>query len=199
MYNEPVLVVDDENTVRSVLSEIITSFGYGCVTAADGYEALQLVQEKEFGLILSDIRMPKMDGFDLMKEVREIRPDTPFIIITGYTNDYTSDSIFEAGASELIKKPFKISEIKYKLSRFFHERRLYRENKRLLLEQEKLNEKFSAILKMSRNLTGDLNFEQLLEHIIGNTSEIMEAERTSLYLIDWEKKENMDKNCPTGQ
>ena len=189
MHNEFVLVVDDENIIRSVLYEVIRSFGYGCMTAADGYEALELLQQKEFEIILSDIRMPKMDGFDLMRKTRIIRPDISFIIITSYIKDYTPDSILEAGASELIEKPFKFGEIKYKLERLLHERRLYRDNKRLLNEQKKLNEKFSAILKMSRSLTSDLSFDQLLDHVMKKTTEIMEASRTSLYIIDWEKRE----------
>ncbi len=189
MFSRSVLVVDDENTVRSVLADVVETFGYGCMTAADGYEALQLVQDKDFEIILSDIRMPKMDGLDLLKEIKEIRPDIPFIIITGFLKDYTPDAILNAGAVEFIEKPFKIDEIKTKLDRLFRELRLARENRRLLLEQEKVNKKFSAILKMSTSLTGKQDFDNLLNNIIADTTRIMEAERSSLYIIDWDKNE----------
>lgn len=188
MEGESVLIVDDENSIRSVLSEVVNTFGYGCKTAADGYEALQILENEDFGIILSDIGMPGMNGFDLIRETREIRPDTPFVFITG-NKDYSIEKVLESGAAELIEKPFKINEIKYKLNRISNERRLLRENKRLLTEQQELNDKFTAILRMSRNLTADMSFEQLLESIIDKTGRIMDADRTSLYLIDRDKNE----------
>ena len=189
MKSESVLVVDDEAAIRSVLSEALGSFGYGCMTAADGYEALRILKREDFEIVLSDICMPGMTGFDLIRKTREIKPEVSFILITGRVNEYSLDAVVDAGASELIFKPFKSIEVKHKLSRIFNERRLFRENKRLLLEQQKLNDKFTAILKMSRNLTANLSYDQLLELIIDKTSQIMEAERASLYLINWEKKE----------
>lgn len=189
MKNQSILVVDDELIIRSSLSEVLRSFGYLCQTAADGIEAIELVQEYEFEVIISDICMPNMSGFDLMLKTRKIKPEIPFILTTGYIHEYTLDKIIDAGASELITKPFKIDELKFKLERVVRERDLHIENKRLLREQGVLNEKLAAILNMSRNLNADMSFDRLLELIVKETTAIMEAERTSLYLIDWEKKE----------
>jgi len=81
MECESVLVVDDENIIRSILSEVVGTFGYDRQTAADGYEALQLLKEKNFEIVLSDIHMPGMNGFDLIRETREVKPDIPFILV----------------------------------------------------------------------------------------------------------------------
>lgn len=189
MKRHSILVVDDEFIIRSALSEALGSLGYLCRTAADGLEAFDLVQENEFELIFSDIHMPHMSGFDLMHKTREIKPEIPFIIITGHVQEYSTDLIKESGASELVTKPFKINEIVFKMERVVRERNLHLENKRLIREQGMLNERLTAIINMSRNLNADMPFDRLLELIVNATTDIMEAERTSLYLIDREKNE----------
>lgn len=189
MNHETVLIVDDEIMICATLAEVLTSFGYDCQLATDGHEALGLIRSDRFGIVLSDIRMPGLNGFDLMLQTKDIQPDTPFILMTGYSQEYPFDEIIEAGATDLITKPFRINEIKFKLDRAFRESQLARENEQLLKEQGVLNEKLSAILLMSRNLTAAMSFDRILEQIVGETTEIMEAERTSLYLIDWEQRE----------
>ena len=189
MSQVPVLVVDDEDLVRQVVAENVQSLGYICSTASDGLEALELIKGNSYEVIISDVRMPRLDGLELMEKARQIRPSIPFIIITGYTADYPFDEIIEAGANDLINKPFKTSEIKFKLERIFRERQLNMENSRLLDEQVTLNEKLSTLLKVSRDLIAEQNFDRLFGRIISEASEIMEAERSTLYLIDWEHRE----------
>lgn len=189
MSLETLLVVDDETIIRSTLAEVLLSFGYDCRMAGDGLEALDLIKSDEFDMILSDIRMPRLNGLELMDKTREIRPDASFIMMTGYTREYTFDEIIDAGAVDLITKPFKINEIRFKIERAFRERLLAKENERLLKEQGALSDKLSAILEMSKNLTAAMSFDRLLDQIIRGTTRIMEAERTSLYLIDWEQRE----------
>ncbi len=189
MSQVPVLVVDDEDLVRKVVAENVQSVGYICSTASDGLEALELIKDNSYEIIISDVRMPRLDGLKLMEKARQIRPHIPFIIITGYTSDYPFDEIIKAGANDLINKPFKTSEIKFKLERIFRERQLNMENSRLLDEQVALNEKLSTLLKVSRDLIAEQNFDRLFGRIISEVSEIMEAERSTLYLIDWEHRE----------
>ncbi|MDY7032030.1 MAG: response regulator [Thermodesulfobacteriota bacterium] len=189
MSQEPILVVDDEATVRMTISETIRMLGYDCRTAADGQVALNMIKGNGFDLVISDICMPGIDGLELIEKARETRPGIPFIMVTGHTMDYSCDKVIRAGANDFIKKPFTFTEIKFKLDRIFNERRLADENKRLLNEQVVLNQKLSNILEVSRDLTAGIPFTDLFDLVVRKVSEIMEAERTSLYIIDWEKNE----------
>ncbi len=189
MSQEPVLVVDDEALVRTTIAENLRSLGYACRTASDGLEALELIKGNGFEVIISDVCMPGIDGLELMEKTRQIKPSTSFIIITGHTMDYPYHKVIGAGANDFLKKPLKMSEIKFKLERIFRERQLADENKRLLKEQVVLNEKLATILEMSRDLATELNFDRLFERVISEATRIMAAERTSLYLIDWESRE----------
>lgn len=189
MSQEPVLVVDNEDTVRTAVAETVQSIGHPCHAAGDGHEALGLINGLTFDIIVSDIQLPGLNGLDLMEKARLIKPGIPFIIMAGRASDYPSERVIEAGANDFITKPFSGIEIKHKLERIFRELQLTTENRRLLEEQMVLNRKLSTILQMSRDLTAELNFDRVLERIADKVTEVMEAERTSLYLIDWERQE----------
>lgn len=189
MSQESVLIVDDEGSVRKMIAETVRFLGHTCCTAAGGLEALDLIRDNGFEIVISDIRMPGLDGLELMQKARQMKPGISFVIITGYPMDYHYDRIIGVGADDFIKKPFTTSEIKCKLDRIFKERQLAEENRRLLEEQIILNKKLSTILQVSRNLIAELNFDRLFEMIISKVTEVMEAERTSFYLIDWKRRE----------
>jgi len=208
MSQEPVLVVDDEISVRETLGETVESLGYACRTAADGQAALDMIKGNGgFNLVISDICMPGLDGLELMEKARQSQPGIPFILITGHTMDYSCDRVITAGADDFIEKPFTINEVKFKLNRIFKEHQLAEENRRLLEEQVALNRKLSTILEVSRDLTVGIHFDRLFELIISKMTEVMDAERTSLYIIDWENREiwtkvaeHIDKiRMPLGQ
>ena len=109
MNHGTVLVVDDEQMIRAAIAEGLTSSGYNCQAASDGQEALDLLRYNSFDIIISDIRMPRIDGLELMIKAREIRPGTSFIIITGYALDYPFDEIIEV--LHLLGGAHKVSEV----------------------------------------------------------------------------------------
>src|SRR4030042_5052942 len=84
MISKPILIVDDEKNIRLTLSQSLEALGSESDTAANGEEALAKLKEKEFGLILLDIKMPGMDGKEVLRQVRKIRPDIRVIMITAY-------------------------------------------------------------------------------------------------------------------
>ncbi len=79
-----VLIVDDDASQRADLAEMLTSFGYTAVTASDGREALERMAQSPPGVILTDLMMPRMDGFDLLKELARRGDRTPAIVLTGF-------------------------------------------------------------------------------------------------------------------
>lgn len=101
-----VLVVDDEASVRGVVSEVLTDDGYDVTEAVDGAEALELFQKQPFPIVISDIRMPGLNGIELLQAIKEIRANTQVIIMTSHSSvDSTIDSI-RSGAHSYLIKPF---------------------------------------------------------------------------------------------
>ncbi len=106
-----VLVVDDEEFMRKLLTNILRKAGMEVLTAQNGEEALRVFQEKECDVVVSDVRMAGMSGFDLLKQVKAQRPDTAFVVMTGYADSYSIKDALLQGADEYITKPFKNYEV----------------------------------------------------------------------------------------
>jgi DNA-binding NtrC family response regulator len=121
---EKILVVDDERAVRDVLQERINNFGYDCKTANNGLEASQKIQGNQFDVIITDIKMPEMEGIELLRKIIKEHPGIDFLVMTGYGAEYTFTQVIEEGATDFIIKPFKSDELKAKLHRIMRERRL---------------------------------------------------------------------------
>ena len=103
------LVADDSSTMRSIVSVSFKRLGWECITANDGYEALELLSTNEFDFIVTDINMPKMDGIELIKQIRKnsIYQDIPVIALTTEASDDKKRMGKEAGADGWMVKPFK--------------------------------------------------------------------------------------------
>ena len=120
-----ILIVDDDPQIREIFYEMLTRFGYGCRTAADGLQALSMLQEEgDISLVITDIRMPGMDGIELIQEIKARHPDADVISVTGYAGDFTFTDVINAGASDFILKPFTENEVQAKLNRVIKERQL---------------------------------------------------------------------------
>lgn len=109
MYS--ILIVEDEQRVADLLRAGLEENGYSCQTAYDGAMGLRLFRASAFDLVISDIVLPKMDGFELCKEIRKTNPATPILMLTalGNTNDKLDG--FDAGADDYMVKPFDFREL----------------------------------------------------------------------------------------
>ncbi len=108
----PILLVDDEKNIRLTLSQSLEPLGLPIQTAVNGEEALQKIQEAEFGLLLLDLKMPGMDGMDVLRRVRERWPAMPVIIITAHGTIESAVDAMKIGAVDFIQKPFSPREIR---------------------------------------------------------------------------------------
>ncbi len=124
-----ILVVDDEEIIREMLQETIEYAGYDCVIAADGAQALGMLDEKPVDVIITDIKMPGISGIELLREAKK-RHDVDVIVMTGFIEDFTYEMIIELGASDFIGKPFRNKELIVRLKRVLRERNLLRERRR---------------------------------------------------------------------
>ena len=107
-----ILIVDDEVHVRDGLSEILRQEGFHVETAKDGREAISLAVNKRFDLMISDIKMPEMDGLELLDRVQEINPKMRVIMVTAFGDVQTYLRSMNLGAHEYINKPIRIQELK---------------------------------------------------------------------------------------
>jgi signal transduction histidine kinase/CheY-like chemotaxis protein len=107
-----ILVVDDEVIVTSLIRDALEDEGYEIETASSGESALELVNQHHFDLVISDIRMPRMDGIELIKRIREHLPNISIIFMTGYANLQSAKNAIKQGASDYIMKPFELTEMR---------------------------------------------------------------------------------------
>ncbi|HWH63226.1 MAG TPA: sigma-54 dependent transcriptional regulator, partial [Ginsengibacter sp.] len=100
-----ILIIDDEKSIRKTLTEILSYEGYKIDEAADGEEGLKKFKEKNFDIVLCDIKMPKLDGIEFLEKAKEINDEVPIIIISGHGNIETAVEAVKKGAYDYISKP----------------------------------------------------------------------------------------------
>lgn len=111
-----ILIVDDEIHVREGLSEILQQEGFYVETACDGKEAISLSVNKKFDLMISDIKMPEIDGLQLLNEIQKVNPQIRVIMVTAFGDVQTYLKSMQLGAHEYINKPIRIQELKRVIS-----------------------------------------------------------------------------------
>jgi len=134
--NTEVLIVDDEGTARELCVEALRGVGVKTETAESGAQALAVLESGRVDVVLTDVRMPGMDGIELLKVIRQKYPQTDVVIMTGYGTIQASVEAIKLGAYDYLTKPFKIDEFKQVFRRLVEKRRLEQEN-RALREQLK--------------------------------------------------------------
>ena len=128
---QSVLSVDDDGELRELLHELICQMGHASVTAADGVDALEKMEEEHFDIVITDINMPRLNGVGLIKRIASDFSDTDVIAITGYQTEYNYTDIIALGASDFISKPINIDEFEAKIKRIVRERNMRFELRRL--------------------------------------------------------------------
>ena len=128
------LVIDDEQSMRDFLSIMLKKEGHDVVAAENGSDALKAVQTEIFDLVISDVKMPGLNGIDVLKTVKEVSPETVVVMITAYATAETAVEAMKLGAYDYITKPFKVDEIKLIIQKALEKGHLRKEN--ILLRRE---------------------------------------------------------------
>jgi len=105
-----ILIVDDEESVSNFMVSFLSKYGHCCETAKDGIEALEKIKKNSFDSAIIDIVIPLIDGITLTKELINLHPDLPIMVMTGYADEHSAELAIAAGALEFIKKPFSVDE-----------------------------------------------------------------------------------------
>jgi DNA-binding NtrC family response regulator len=116
-----VLIVDDSQDLTHVVAEFLSMYGYQVHTARDGYDALECMNAETIQVVVSDIHMPRMDGFTLMGEIKTRYPEVPIVLITGFSVREAQKMAFERGANAFVAKPFKLKDLKNVIESVSHE------------------------------------------------------------------------------
>lgn len=128
---ESILVVDDDDDIKKILKALLESLGFAVNTTSNGPNALKMLKENNFTFLLTDMKMPEMDGLELVQRVGDYFPAVSIIAMTGYSEGYRYVDVINAGASDFIKKPFDLGELEAKVRRIINERNLREELNRL--------------------------------------------------------------------
>lgn len=116
-----VLVVDDEVELCEILKDYLEDIGFSVFTTPDSTKVMGMIEDNSVDIILSDINMPKLDGFELLKLVREKHPEYPvFMFMTGYSK-YKNNDLYDSGAAVIIDKPIDFNMLYYQMMQFYLE------------------------------------------------------------------------------
>ena len=148
---EKILVVDDERSLREVLSIMLTRAGYAVTEASDGEEAISHVNREIFDLVITDLRMPKADGMAVLKAVKSSSPETVVLVLTAFATADSAVDAMKQGAYDYLTKPFQVDEVQLIIRNALEKRRLSTEN--ILLKREMASQSsFAQIVGQSESM-----------------------------------------------
>lgn len=144
-----ILIVDDEATLRDSITVGLTNEQYEPVAVADGYKAIEKIEQEDWDLALVDLKMPGMDGMEVLTRIRERKPDIPVIIITGYGTVESAVQAMKLGAVDYLMKPFTMDELHFRIGKALENMKLQADYEELRHELDE-KYKFDNIIGKSR-------------------------------------------------
>ena len=167
--SERILVVDDEPSMRQFLEILLRKEGYEVRTAENGEVALELLEREAFDLVVTDVKMPKVDGIAVLERSKAVSPDSIVIMITAYASMENAISAMDFGAYDYITKPFKVDEIRHIIRNALEKKRLVSEN--ILLRRElKSRYKFGSIIGSSKKM---LEIFDMIQRVAGGRTSVL--------------------------
>mgnify|MGYP000847586520 FL=1 len=173
-----VLIVDDEKFIRDILADFLGMEGYIVRTAEDGTAAMTELSQHRYDLVLSDLKMPKMGGIELLEQVGKHAPQALTVIMTGFGTVETAIDAMKRGAYDYILKPFKVEEVIHVVQRGLEKQRLSAENLRL---KEAL-----SLYKVSEAIQASLSLEEVVATIGDTAMHEIHGDLACTYLDDGE-------------
>lgn len=181
MTGKKILVVDDEASILDQSMKALSKEGYSVITADSGYEALEVAKRESFDLLVTDIVMPNMDGLELLRRFRELYPDAPAVIITGYATIENAIGCLKEGSQAFIIKPFTPDELRIAVNQALEKSCLMKEDMRLRV--------LVPLLEISRRLISEIDLAGFLSQAVETLLREMKSDMVSLMLLDEETQE----------
>ena len=163
-----ILVIDDEQGIRDLLSYELGARGYEVVTAVNGEEGMQKLSQDKFHLVISDVKMPKMNGLQVLEAVKNIDSDIEVIMATGFGSVETAVLAMKRGAYDFIQKPFNLDEVVHLV-----ENALEKSELRIM----------SALYEASKAIFSNVRLDDLLPVLVKQAMKLLKADSVSIMLM----------------
>ncbi len=134
-----ILVVDDEPKICHLIEELLKLNGYQVDVSFSGTDALKMIMECNYHVLIADLKMPGIDGLELIEKAKKQNPEIRTIMITGYATVDTAVQSFRHGVDDYIKKPFNIFELKEAVEKIINTRQVAKENEQIIINREGTN------------------------------------------------------------
>ncbi|MFQ5924992.1 MAG: response regulator, partial [Dehalococcoidia bacterium] len=176
MKAERILIVDDEPWAREMMQEILEREGYHAVAVGSGEDAVRQAEEESFDLLLADIVMPRIGGLELVKEFREISPETIPLLITGYASIETAQAAMRQGVYDYIVKPFDRSDLCAAVAKALRRKRVTDQDSRL--------KELVGLYKVSQSMVTSKEQREVLEFVLNTAVNQTKSSGGAVLLFD---------------
>ena len=170
-----ILIIEDEQAIRNVLKNILSEENkeYVIDEAADGLEGLEKIKDTNYDLVISDIKMPKYDGVEVLEATMKIKPETPFIMISGHGDIDTAVGTIKLGAFDYISKPPDLNRLLNTVRNALDRKNLVVENKSLVKENKRLKKKVSKKYEMIGESSAIVEIKEMIEKVAATDARVL--------------------------
>ncbi len=168
-----ILIIDDEKNVTEMIREMLSTKGYEASCVDDGKLGLDIVRQNNIELVITDLKMPGMDGLDVLREIKRFDPTIEVVLITAFASVETALQCMKEGAYDYISKPLDLGKLAFLVERALKKREL---------------ETMVEFYKTSKSVFSSMAFDTLLNTIVTVTSEVLKADEASVMLFDNERR-----------
>jgi len=174
--NYKILVVEDQEEISNIVAKYIINEGYSCLVAKDGFVALDYFSKHEFHLILLDVMMPGIDGFEVLKEIRKIS-EIPIIMLTAKQSEIDRLNGFSVGADDYVVKPFSVRELMSRIKAIL--KRVYKSSNEIVYTHEELSLhiKSMKLFKNEQEIEITASEYSLLYALFSNKNQVLTREQ----------------------
>ena len=164
-----ILVVDDEELIRNLILTFLSKLGHFCLTAMDGVDALEKMKGNKIDAVITDIKMPNMDGIILTREISTQYPGIPVMVMTAFDEEYSAGTAISLGAREFVKKPFSPEEFAIRLSKMIGDSETMKRigsGEEIDKETQESMDESEAPRQMKNQKDADQSIEKLVDDLV---------------------------------
>lgn len=172
---QKILIVEDEKAISGVLQSILSDEikDYEFIIAEDGLEGYKYIEKEDFALVISDIKMPKLSGTELLKQALQLKPDTTFVMISGHADIDMAVDCLKEGAYDFISKPIDINRLITSVKNALNKEKLASENKHLQTENKTLKKKVSKKYQMVGESPALKKIQDMIEKVASSDARVL--------------------------